>query len=178
MTVSTLADTPPANASRSLPPRVRKSLLTLHIATAAGLIGADLVLLVLAINGTRGSDPETVYPAMELLGAWVLAPLAVLALATGVTQAALTRWGLFRHWWVSAKLATTSVLTVLVLAVLVPALDEAAQAALGPSAADILTDARRTLFVIVPSITVTLLVIMVGLGVYKPGSRTKRQATT
>lgn len=139
------------------------------------MIGADLVLLVLGINGAQGSDPKTVYPALELLGAWVLAPLAVLALATGVAQAALTRWGLFRYWWVSAKLATTAILTALVLAVLVPGLGEAAQAALGPAAADVLTDARRTLFVIIPSITVTLLVIMVGLGVHKPGARIKRQ---
>lgn len=55
MAVADMPKTSSANASRSLPPRMRKLLLTPHISTAAGLVGADLVLLVLGINGAQGA---------------------------------------------------------------------------------------------------------------------------
>jgi hypothetical protein len=85
-------------ASRTLPPRWRKLLLTVHVSVAAGLIGADLALLTLAVSGWRGSDPASVYPAMSQVSRWVVAPLAVAALTTGVLQAVLGPYGLLRYW--------------------------------------------------------------------------------
>ena len=52
----------------------RKLLRTAHVSVAAGLIGADLALLTLAVSGWRGSDPASVYPAMSQVSRWVVAP--------------------------------------------------------------------------------------------------------
>jgi hypothetical protein len=83
--------------STSLSPPRRKLLLTVHVATAVSVLGTDLVLLVLGISSVRGADPQTVYPAADLIATWVLAPLAILALYSGVLLGLLTRWGLFRY---------------------------------------------------------------------------------
>ena len=163
-----LHETPSAPGA-ALSQRSRNALLTLHLVTAVGLVGVDLVLLVLGISGVRGATPATVYPAMHSVAAAALAPLAVVALGTGVLQALLSRYGLVKHWWVSAKLVITSLLTGLVLLVVIPGLGRAAAAATGPAPEHYLTDAQRTVFVVTPSTALVLLLLMAGLGVFKPG---------
>jgi hypothetical protein len=152
-------------------PRVlsrRKLLLTGHVAVSVGLIGAAMVLLALGVAGLRGADPRTVYPAAHLVEAWVVAPLAVLALGSGVAQAVLMRWGLTTYWWVTTKLAITAVTVVVVIFVLDPRLGASAAAA---AAGHTFTTAERLPLVIAPAIAVALLVLNVGLGVYKPSRR-------
>jgi hypothetical protein len=167
---TTGADGMPSTArARTMPPRWRTFVLTVHVSVAVALLGADLGLLVLGMTGLRGADPATVYPAMHVISTWLIAPLALLTLGTGALQARFSRWGFTRYWWVTAKLVITSILTGLVLLVVVPGLDRAADAATGASPAEFLTEARRTAFVITPSVSVVLLVVMVGLGIYKPG---------
>ena len=144
--------------------RWRAPLLTVHLVTGVGAIGAALVLLALGIAGVRGADPRTVYPAAHLVEAWVIAPLAVLALSTGVALALLSRWGLVRYWWVAIKLAITAVLTAVVFLVLEPSL--AAMAA-----AESLTDAQRMRVALFPSVALALLVVNVVLGLAKPRRR-------
>src|SRR4051794_3870847 len=107
---------------RRLAPRWRKLLLTNHIGSSVGLLGTDATVLLLAVTGARGGDPAEVYPAALLIGSLVLVPLALLSLGTGVLLGLLTPWGLFRHWWVTAKLALTTAGAVLSLVVLPPAL--------------------------------------------------------
>jgi hypothetical protein len=162
-------------ASRTLPPRRRKLLLTVHVSVAAGLIGADLALLTLAVSGWRGSDPASVYPAMSLVSRWVVAPLAVAALITGVLQAVLGPYGLLRYWWVTLKLSITLVLTGLVLFVVVPRLSGAADSALG-AASEGLTDVQRVVFVVVFSLAVASIALMAGLAVFKPRWRVRSGA--
>ena len=148
-----------------LSPRARNALLSMHIAATVSALGTDLVLLALGVAGLSGSDPGTVYPAAYLIGSSIMAPLAVVSLATGLLLALLTRWGVFRYWWVTIKLAITSVLTVLVLLVLVPRLGAAARAV---SAGLALTDAERLQLVITPATGSALLIAMIGLAVFKP----------
>ena len=148
----------------------RTALLTVHIVTSVGAIGAALVLLTFGIAGIRGADPRTVYPAAHLVEAWVVAPLAVLALGTGLAQALLSRWGLVRYWWVAIKLAITAALTAVVFLVLEPSL--AAMAA-----AESLTDAQRTRVALFPAVALALLVVNVVLGLSKPGWRLRSQRT-
>jgi hypothetical protein len=134
----------------NLPTPWRKLLLTLHVATAVSVLGTDLVLLVLGISSVRGADPQTIYPAAQLVATWLLAPLALVALGTGVLLGLLTQWGLLRYWWVTIKLALTAILTGVILFVLVPRLGVAADAAtaLGPSP---FTDAERLPLVVAPA---------------------------
>jgi hypothetical protein len=152
-------------------PRWRKLLLVVHLVAAVGWVGAELVLLALAVSGVRGTDPRTVYPAAGLVGVWLVAPLAVVTLGTGLLQGLLTPWGLFRHWWVTIKLSLTTLMTGLVFFALLPGLRSAADAGTGSAA---LTATDRAQFLVPPSVASTLLVINVVLSVYKPGGRLRR----
>jgi hypothetical protein len=137
-------------SAMKLSPRWRKLLLTIHVVSAVSVLGTDLVLLVLGISSMRGADPQTVYPAAHLVATWLLAPLAVLALGTGVLQGLLTQWGLLRYWWVTIKLSLTPILTGVILFVLVPRLGMTANAAtaLNPSS---FTAAERLPLVVAPA---------------------------
>lgn len=153
-----------------LPTRWRKLLLTGHVVTTVSVLGADLVLLMLGIAGLGGAVPQTIYPAAHLIGARVAAPLAVIALSTGLLLGVLTPWGLLTYWWVAIKLAITTVLTALVLFVLVPRLGLTADALSGP-APRLLSSAERLPLVLAPAVASTLLVVNVALAIFKPGWR-------
>lgn len=88
-------------------PRVRKLALLAHVVSSVGWLGAVLVFLGLTVIGLTSSDERIVrgvYLAMEPAAWAVLVPLAVGSLLTGLIQGLGTKWGLFRHYWVVAKL--------------------------------------------------------------------------
>jgi hypothetical protein len=151
----------------------RKLLLTGHVAVSVSLLGTAVILLGLGVAGLRGADPRTVYPAAHLVAAWVIAPLAVLALGSGVLQAVLTGWGLRTHWWVTTKLAITASTAAVVIFLLEPRLAATSAAAM---AGDTFATAERLPLVIAPAIAAALLVLNVALGVYKPGRRQRSPA--
>ena len=97
---------------------LRKFALTLHITSSVGLLGAVAGFLVLAIAGLTGQDARIVraaYLAMELIARFVIVPLAIASLVTGVVQSLGTPWGLFRHYWVLVKLLLTAFATSVLL---------------------------------------------------------------
>ena len=99
-------------------PPVRKLALTAHVTCSVGWLGAAVCSLVLALAGVLSPDPEVVrasYLALEVLAWFVLVPLSVASLVTGVVQSLGTRWGLFRHYWVLMKLAMNLVAVVVLL---------------------------------------------------------------
>lgn len=55
------------------------------------------------------------YLAMELTGWFVIVPLSLASLLTGLVQSLGTSWGLFRHYWVLIKLLITVLATILLL---------------------------------------------------------------
>lgn len=148
----------------------RKLLLTLHVAASVSVLGSDLVLLALGIAGLSGADLRITLPASAIVSAWLVAPLAVLALSTGLLLGLLTPWGILRYWWVMIKMMITAVLTGLVLFVLVPRLGAAAAAVTGPDSS-LLAGQEPVLFVVAPAIAATLLVVNVALSIFKPGWR-------
>ncbi|SBT49122.1 hypothetical protein [Micromonospora narathiwatensis] len=145
-----------------LSPAGRKALLTLHLVTSLGWLGADLVLLALGVAGLRGADPEVVYPAAGLLATWLFAPLSVLVWLVGLTSALLTPWGLLRWRWVLVKFAITTAMLGLVLLLLTPTVRRLGE--LGP---DLATRDRLDL-IIPPTVSSTLLIVMTVLSTYKP----------
>lgn len=151
--------------------RWRTVLLTVHVAAAVGLIGADLVLVALGVSSARGADPRTVYPAASLVETWVTAPLVVVALGTGVVQALAGPWGLVRYWWTTVKLFLTAGFTVVVLIVLAPRLAGSAAAA---QAGEVFTSAQRLSLALVPALAVAALVLNVVLGLTKPRAKVRR----
>lgn len=149
----------------------------MHVAVTVSVLGADLVLLLLGAAGLAGADPLTVYPAAHLIAVWLIAPLAVASLGTGLLLGLLTPWGLFRYWWVTIKLALTAVLTGAVLFVLVPRLAAMANAVTGPSP-EVLTGAQRMLLAVVPVAASTLLLLALALAVFKPGWRLRSRGAS
>jgi hypothetical protein len=154
------------SATRSLAPRWRKPLLTLHVGSSAGLLGTDAAVLLLAVTGARGREPAAVYPAAETIGSLLLVPAALVSLLTGVLLGLLTPWGLFRHWWVALKLVLTTAGAVLSLVVLTPALAGLADAAGGP-----IPIAQRLELVRDSGAASLVLVVTLTLSVYKPFGR-------
>lgn len=103
----------------TMAPRLRKAALLAHVASSVGWFGAVLVFLALALIGLFSRDALTVrgaYLVMEQAAWFVLVPLAVASLVTGIVQSLGTTWGLFRHYWVVFKLAITVVATLILLA--------------------------------------------------------------
>jgi hypothetical protein len=101
-----------------LSPALRKAMLTTHVTSSVGWFGAVAAFLCLAVAGLVSADAQLVraaYLAMHLTTWFVIIPLNGAALLTGIVQGLGTHWGLFRHYWVVAKLALTVIATVLLL---------------------------------------------------------------
>jgi hypothetical protein len=155
----------------TMPPQLRKLALIVHIACSVGLLGAIAAFLALAVAGVADQDARTVraaYLAMDLTARLVIVPLGFAALLSGIIQALGTVWGLFRHYWVLAKL----LLTMLAVSVLLLQMETIAYMARETawSGGD-LFEARLSL---VAHAGGGLLVVLVALAlsVYKPRGRT------
>lgn len=82
----------------TLSPAVRKLALTVHLTSSVGWIGAVLAYLALGAAAATSSDPQTVraaWTAMDLTGWWVIVPLALAALLTGLVMSLGTHWASF-----------------------------------------------------------------------------------
>lgn len=99
-------------------PTERKLLLTAHITASVGWIGAVLAYLALVIAAMMGTSDQALrasWIALELIGWYVIVPLALTALCTGIGIALATPWGLFRHYWVITSLLLTGFATAVLL---------------------------------------------------------------
>lgn len=105
-------------------PALRKLNLTAHVTSSVGWLGAVAGFLALAVTGLKSQDAQMVraaYLAMDLIGRFIIIPLSLAALATGLVQALGTTWGLFRHYWVLLKFLITLLATILLLVHIRPA---------------------------------------------------------
>jgi hypothetical protein len=99
-------------------PRLRKFMLTAHVASSVGWLGAVAVFLAHAVLALTSKDVQTVrsaYIVMEPAAWFVLVPLAFASLLTGLVQSLGTTWGLFRHYWVLFKLLINVFATIVLL---------------------------------------------------------------
>jgi hypothetical protein len=148
-------------------PALRKLALTVHLTTSLGWVGAVIAYFGLGIAAVESSDTETIRAAwtgMEVTGWWVIVPLAIVALVTGLLMSLGTRWGLFRHYWTVISLALTALCT-LVVVLHMPAVTATARVARTVEAAD-LRMLGGDLFH--PSAGLVLLLAITALNVYKP----------
>jgi hypothetical protein len=102
----------------TMAPNLRKFVLTVHIISSLGFLGAALAYLGLGISAVTSEDAQTVraaWIAMEVIGWYVIVPLALAALLSGLVQALGTPWGLFRHYWVLITFLLTIFATVILL---------------------------------------------------------------
>lgn len=155
-------------------PRLRKFALTTHIACSVGWIGADACFLALAVAGLTSKDAQIVraaYLATGLTGWYIIVPLSLGSLLTGLVMSLGTKWGLFRHYWVLAKfLIVISAIVVLLIHTQPISLltDEAAKMTLSSG------DLREARLQLVVAAGAGLLVLLVAatLAVYKPRGMT------
>ena len=99
-------------------PGVRRFALSAHLTVSVGWIGAVVAYLALGISATTSGEVHAVraaWTAMELIGWYVIVPLALASLLTGLVMALGTKWGLFRHYWVLISFALTVFATVVLL---------------------------------------------------------------
>jgi hypothetical protein len=155
--------------------RARKGMLVVHVSISVGWLGAVVAFLAVAIVAAAGTDAEVARACtvvMEVLGWIVLVPLSGAALLTGIVQALITPWGLFRHYWVVAKLAINVVATA-VLLMYMQALSHVADRT-GPAAVEgtLHQGLQAWSPVLHASAALVLLVLAVVLSVYKPKGMT------
>lgn len=101
-----------------MPPFFRKLTLTTHIAVSVGWSGAVIGFLVLAMIELTSQDALMVrgtFLSMDAMTWFAIVPLALASLCTGLLLSLLTKWGLLRHYWVSAKLLMNVLACIIVL---------------------------------------------------------------
>ena len=156
-------------------PHLRKFALTAHVTFSVGWLGAVVCTLALAIAGLTSRDAQTVraaYLALELTGWFVLLPLSLASLVTGLVQGLGTKWGLFRHYWVLAKLLM-NVLATTVLLLYTQTLGSLADVAAETTLSSDDLDFLRTPSVVLHSgAALMLLIVATVLAVYKPRGMT------
>ncbi|QPP07634.1 DUF2269 domain-containing protein [Streptomyces bathyalis] len=153
-----------------LPRPARRAFLVAHVTVSVGWLGISLCLLALAIAGAR--DPEAFAGpssiAMKLFADWLLVPVALISLGTGLVLSLGTSWGLARHRWVWVKFWLTLAATGLTVFSFKPGADEAAAlAAAGEPVpgSDLLVP---------PAVSLSLYVFLTAVSVLKPWGLTRR----
>lgn len=153
-------------------PGLRKLALSAHLTFSIGWIGTVVAYLGLGVAAVISSDVQTVraaWMAMELIGWYVIVPLAAFSLLTGLVMALGTKWGLFRYYWVAISFVLTLFATVILVlhmptvSATVDVAREAEGAALEALGGDLLH----------PGIGLVILLVIQVLNMYKPPGMTR-----
>jgi hypothetical protein len=157
-------------------PRTRKLWLTVHVSVSVGWLGAVAAFLALAVTALRSTDPALVrgaYLAMDVTGWWVLVPLSVACLLSGLVQSLGTHWGLLRHYWVLATLLINVTATV-VLVLFIGTLGELTERLRAPGMTDAAVLGLRDPSPVVHAAAALLVLLLAtGLSIVKPRGRTR-----
>jgi hypothetical protein len=147
-------------------------VLTVHVITSVGWLGAAYCSLVLTIAAIVTADAEVrraAYLVMNLFDYTIALPVGLAALLSGVFLSLTTKWGLVRYYWVALKLVLTVVVYVAPLIVRSPLIDDAVArtAEPGATAGQVGTD------LMTPGIiSLVILTVATVLSVYKPWGKT------
>ena len=163
------------NAPRSprfrLSPRMRRTVLTVHIVASVGLLGDVAAVLAVNLRAASTSDPAFAATSYELLSMFSLVfgiPLSFIALISGIVLGLGSKWGVLRYPWVTAKLVL--ILTVIIVGSFV----------IGPTTEAMIDDGSgsETVLILASAYDVLALTLATGLAVFKPGrARRRRNAT-
>lgn len=146
--------------------RVRRSILVAHVAVSVSWLGLTVGLLTLSLTAFRTGDPALAHAstrAMKVFGDWLVVPVALASLISGLVLALGTPWGLARHRWVWTKFWLTLVTVGLSVFSLRPGIDAAA--AQGSVDVDL---------VIAPAVASATYLFITAISVLKPWGRTRR----
>jgi hypothetical protein len=154
--------------------RLRELMLTAHVTSSVGFLGAVAAFLALAVAGAIGRDARMASvcpPAMELITTFVVVPLCFASLLTGLVQALITPWGLFRHYWIVVKLVLT-VLSTIVLLVHTKPINELARATAETEWSNAVLAGLWFQLVIASGAAFLVLITATALSIYKPRGMT------
>ncbi|MGH4020964.1 MAG: DUF2269 domain-containing protein [Pseudonocardiaceae bacterium] len=157
----------------TMPPRLRKCALTAHVTSSVGWLGVIVAFLALAIVGLASQDAQmvrAVYLVTEPMTWFVIVPLALASLLTGLVSSLGTPWGLFRHYWVLFKLLL-NILATIVLLMYTQTVSYFAGVAAEPGAD--LGQLRSPTFVLHSGGALLVLLVATVLAVYKPRGMTR-----
>jgi hypothetical protein len=150
---------------------LRKFALTAHVTSSVGWLGAVAAYLVLAIAAlVSDSDPmvRAAYLAMELVIKFIILPLSLASLLTGLISSLGTTWGLFRHYWVVFKLIL-NIFANIILLLYMQSISYYAGVAAGTDLSDAdLVVLRDPTHVLHSGGALLILLVATVLGVYKP----------
>jgi hypothetical protein len=155
----------------TMTPGLRKFVLSMHLTFSVGWIGAVVAYLALGVSAVTSQDVQTVraaWVAMELTGWYVIVPLALASLLTGLVMSLGTPWGLFRHYWVLISLVLT-IFSVAILLLHMPTVSALADMAREAGGADLAGLGGDLLH---PGIGLLVLLVITVLNVYKPRGMT------
>ena len=149
-----------------------RPVLSAHLTVSVGWIGAVVAYLGLGVAAVNVADAQTIrsaWIATEVIGWFVIVPLAVASLLSGVVMALGTSWGLFRHYWVVISFVLTLFSTA-VLILHMPAVNSTVDVALR-SDSQPLQQLGGDLFH--PTIGLIILMVVQVLNLYKPKGLTR-----
>lgn len=146
---------------------VRRALLVVHVAVSVSWLGLTLGLLTLGITAYATGDPtltEASYRAMKVFSDWLLVPVVVTTLVSGLVLSLGTPWGLARHRWVWIKFWITLVTGAATVFALRPGIVHAASGGGVPDSS----------LVAAPSVATAAYLFMTVISVLKPWGLTRR----
>ncbi len=139
-----------------------------------GWLGSVAGFLALATAGLTSQDTQIMnaaYLGMDLVTRFVIVPLSIAPLITGPLLSLGTPWGLFRHYWILAKLVITILSTLILLIHVQPISYLSHAAAEGTlSSAD---HGLRIQMVAAASAALVALLVATALAVHKPRGMTR-----
>lgn len=150
----------------------RRATLVVHVTAAAGWLGLTLGLLALAFAAiTTGSaaTTEAAVRSMKLFADWLVIPIALSTLLSGLVLSLGTPWGLARHRWVYAKFWLTLATTAASAFALRPGLNDTMAAV---SAGSPVTDPSG--LIAGPVVSLSAYLFMTVISVLKPWGLTRR----
>jgi hypothetical protein len=160
-----------------LRPKPRKALVAAHAVSAASWVGVAVTFVAMSVVAMSSNDIHTTMLVYELMATFDVTLLPWTNFATFLTGIALsmtTKWGLFRYYWVAAKIVIAVGIVVMAFGFLHDSLEHAgreaaALAATGGTAAQLSGVADVVLWGF--GCAMLSLIGALLLSLYKPGGR-------
>jgi hypothetical protein len=146
--------------------------VALHVVSGGGWFGASVCMLLVSWTN---QDPAQHYPVnlvMERIDEFVMIPVPLVAIVTGVLLSLGTLWGFFQWYWLLVKQAATYVLLVLAPFTLHEWIVQMTNLSRSGVAGSPYTDIHR-LHILASVMTVATAAAIIAVSVQKPWGRRK-----